>query len=254
MTARAPVSAAWRRTRRVEQRRWQEHRLPGAVDGEGLLGVETSRIRMRTGYYGHVVGRQAPPQLPEVGLDAADLGGEVVGDEKVRGGHRTAALARSQLGSDQRVAVLPQAAEQIRPPQAGRRPHGVGAHDRVGIGEGPGEGGDDTGVRRVPVLPRTMRALRRRYRGSRPGMYQRPSAGHELVVIAGQQPEDVDRGLGAALRGRRWVALGCASRLTGQLVWQSSQPYRRSPSASRYSGGKTPGACTSQARQRRASS
>src|SRR5437764_6119519 len=43
-------------------------------------------------------------------------------------------------------------------------------------------------------------------------------------------------------------------RLGGHASWQSSHPYRRSPSASRNSTGKSPGAWRRWARQRRASS
>src|SRR5437763_11647517 len=45
-----------------------------------------------------------------------------------------------------------------------------------------------------------------------------------------------------------------SSRLGGHASWQSSQPYKRSPSASRNSSGKSPGAWRRWARQRRASS
>src|SRR4051812_50193175 len=42
-------------------------------------------------------------------------------------------------------------------------------------------------------------------------------------------------------------------RLGGHASWQSSHPYSRSPSASRNSSGKSPGACSRWARQRRGS-
>ncbi len=76
-----------------EGRRRQQH-LGVAVDGEGLGGVERRGPGMGGGEHRHPVGRQASPQLPQVGLDAAHLRREVVGDQHV--GHRAGGRQRDR--------------------------------------------------------------------------------------------------------------------------------------------------------------
>ena len=84
-TALAPTSAARRWTRRT--RRGWGSRTGSRVRSiaEGLTAIEEIVVGVGTGEHGHVVGRQPAPQLPQVRLDAADLRGEVVGDQQVSG-------------------------------------------------------------------------------------------------------------------------------------------------------------------------
>ena len=78
-----------------------------------------------------------------------------------------------------------------------------------------------------------------------------PVAVEQRLVVGGEQVEHVDPRLGVGRQRRwwrrpRWTVGGHAS-------WQSSQPYRRSPTAGRSSTGMAPGRCSTQARQRLAS-
>jgi hypothetical protein len=63
----------------------QEELLGRPVDPVGLLGVPLGGTGPRGGEDGDVLGREPAPQLPEVRLDPAELGREVVGDEQVAG-------------------------------------------------------------------------------------------------------------------------------------------------------------------------
>ena len=73
-----------------------------ALDPDGLAAIELCGSRMRGGEDRGRLGRQSPPQLPEVRLDATELGREVVGDEQVL--HATAsARRRSTRSSAQRA-------------------------------------------------------------------------------------------------------------------------------------------------------
>ena len=63
--------------------RGQQHRLPGATQREGLVGVEGDRPGVRRGVDGDVVRGEASPELPQVGLDAPDLRRKVVGHQQV---------------------------------------------------------------------------------------------------------------------------------------------------------------------------
>ena len=66
-----------------ERRRREQHGVRCAVHGEGLGSVPSAAGLLPGGQNGDVARRQSTPQLPQVGLDPADLGREVVGDEEV---------------------------------------------------------------------------------------------------------------------------------------------------------------------------
>ena len=61
----------------------EQHLLVSALDAERLGGVEGGVARVGGREDRKAIGRQPAPQLPQVGLDAAQLGREVVGDENV---------------------------------------------------------------------------------------------------------------------------------------------------------------------------
>ncbi len=139
--------------------------LPGPLDAKGLIPVEEVVVHVRGGEHGDVVRRQPTPQLPEVGLDPADLRGKVVGDEQVAGhvrprqGARPApaySSATSGSGSSARRST-----RSVKPRRAGR-PDGVGPDQRVRDPRAPGRAAPTTsGSDGSAVLPSTIRALRR---------------------------------------------------------------------------------------------
>ena len=71
----------------TKERAGQKHRLACALDAEGLPAVELRRAPVRRREHSDLLGWQAAPQLPQIGLDATSLGGEVVGDEEVAQGN-----------------------------------------------------------------------------------------------------------------------------------------------------------------------
>src|SRR5438067_2993696 len=83
-------------------------------------------------------------------------------------------------------------------------------------------------------------------------MYQRPYRASSSSSEAASRESTATHGSSSTAGGgggtRRSAAL-----FSGHTSWQSSHPYRRSPSAARNSTGNAPGACTRWARQRRAS-
>ena len=72
-----------------EHRLWQQPGFAAPDHGEVLRSIPGLGPVVRGGVHDDVVGGQAPPQLPEVVLDAADLRREVVGDEQVPNHVRT---------------------------------------------------------------------------------------------------------------------------------------------------------------------
>ena len=104
---------------------------------------------------------------------------------------------------------------------------------------------------RPAVLPRTTRALRRSQRGSRPAMYHRPWRSSSVASSASSRSSTSTHASAPAGSGRRWRRPRWT--VGGHTSWQSSQPYRRSPTAGRSSTGIAPGRCSTQARQRLAS-
>ena len=74
----------------------EQHRVPAAHHPEGLVGVELGGPVVGRGEDGERLCGQPPPQLPEVGLDPAELGREVVGDEEVLHPVPTRASSRSR--------------------------------------------------------------------------------------------------------------------------------------------------------------
>ncbi len=64
-----------------EAARGQHHLACHPFDADRLHRVERRRTVERGGQNGRVFWRQPAPQLPQVGLDAADLRWEVVGDQ-----------------------------------------------------------------------------------------------------------------------------------------------------------------------------
>ena len=87
----APTSSASASMRVAAAARCGSRTPAGPLDPERLGGVEVAGVRRGRREHGDPLGRQPPPQLPQVRLDAADLGREVVGDEEVR--HRAQAAA-----------------------------------------------------------------------------------------------------------------------------------------------------------------
>ncbi len=71
-----------------EARRRQQHPLAHSLDAEALCRVPVRRARIRRRQHVRLLGREAPPQLVQVRLDAAHLGWEVVRDKERR--HRAA--------------------------------------------------------------------------------------------------------------------------------------------------------------------
>src|SRR5581483_5920047 len=86
-----------------ERRRRQQERLLRAHDAVRLLGVEGRVTVVRRRQHGRVRGRQPPPQLAQVRLDAAELGREVVRDEqRGQGVERGVATRQTSLPSSTR--------------------------------------------------------------------------------------------------------------------------------------------------------
>ena len=111
----ASTSRASASMRRASDGVGQQHALAVALDAERLLGVPRRGVGVRRGEHGDVVGRQPPPQLPEVRLDPADLRREVVRDEQVP--HELGVH-----GSGRRPVVGAPAARTIVAVRGGRRP------------------------------------------------------------------------------------------------------------------------------------
>ena len=80
----APTSAARRSMRRASARVGQQHRLAAARSTRnGWSASQAAAPACGVVSTVTLVGGQPPPQLPQVGLDPAELGREVVGDQQV---------------------------------------------------------------------------------------------------------------------------------------------------------------------------
>ena len=146
---RAPAAAASARIHRMVVGRGQQHLLGGPGDGERLGRVEHLGVGPGRGHHPGVLRGQPPPHLPEVGLDAAGLGREVVGDQQ--GGHRWSGLsgvdvaagggagARRFQSAGRRRAARSAAVSAVPRKVASRRPAGprCGAGFRILQGTSP---------------------------------------------------------------------------------------------------------------------
>ena len=207
----------------------------------GWRGVALGRAVVRRGEHDELVGRQPPPQLPQVRLDAADLGREVVGDEQVPHDRRRGAARRATVavGRGRRRAPTPRA----------RRSIGVGVRRAQRAQRGLAR-------RVVAVADVAQHDERVAAQAARvaPGDVPAAVAGEQLVVGAAEQLEQrhprlrVVAAVVAGAAGRRratgWAGTPPGSRRSRRCGRRARRGTRR---------GNAPGACTSQARQRRAS-
>ena len=204
-------------------------------------GVPPAAPSYGRGEHGDVVGRQPPPQLPEVRLDAADLGREVVGDEEVL--HAPARRAGSSDGRDVRGGRRPSAACSREQRRRRRRrvasraagaptPGSVAVADVAEHDEGVAPQLARVAIGDVPAAVAVEQLVVGRRRAARAAA---PTPRRRRAVAAGS---------GSRRRRGGWAGTPPGSRRSRRCGRRARRGARR---------GNDARLCTSQARQRRAS-
>ena len=207
----------------------QQHRLLAAHDPEGLLGIPGGGAVVRRGEDGDLVGGQPAPQLPQVGLDAAELRREVVGDEQVPHGgcgsgssarRRGAASSARTSGSGSSATTSSRSSRPRR-----RAAHAAWlAQQRIGSVRNRRRAPTTAGSSPSPMLPEDQQGVAAQVARIPVGDVPAAVAVEQVVVVGVEQLEHRDPGAVGVARGPRLGRPGSRRRFGGHTSWQSSQP------------------------------